>query len=183
MLLICKKTARLMFPPLWNQAKLLRMHSESNQLSNCRYTDTNIFTYNLLPCPHAQHSCSHCLPSYCFHACFTAQHLLFYESLNSAFMLHTAAARVHLRCLTWHETGSLRLVVSTQHSSALYLQDVFNCLVLAETVYKVQEGNHAEVAATVAALRQDFPADMVTLQRLQWSLPHVPHRSLIHIHP
>lgn len=58
----------------------------------------------------------------------------------------------------------------------LFLQDVFNCLVLAETVYKVQEGNHAEVASTVSALRQDFPAPLISLQRLQWSLPHVPHR-------
>ncbi len=58
----------------------------------------------------------------------------------------------------------------------LFVQDVFNCLVLAETVYKVQEGNHAEVASTVSALRQDFPAPLISLQRLQWSLPHVLHR-------
>lgn len=58
----------------------------------------------------------------------------------------------------------------------LFVQDVFNCLVLAETVYKVQEGNHLEVASTVSALRQDFPAPLISLQRLQWSLPHVPHR-------
>ncbi|KAA6417845.1 MAG: lipase class 3 family [Trebouxia sp. A1-2] len=64
------------------------------------------------------------------------------------------------------------------HSSDL-LQDVFNCLVLAETVYKVQEGNHLEVASTVSALRQDFPAPLISLQRLQWSLPHVPHRYLL----
>lgn len=51
---------------------------------------------------------------------------------------------------------------------------------LAETVYKVQDGNHAEVATTVAALRGDFPPPLVTLQRLQWSLPHVPHRSAAH---
>ncbi len=58
----------------------------------------------------------------------------------------------------------------------LFVQDVFNSLVLAETVYKVQESNHAEVASTVSALRQDFPAPLISLQRLQWSLPHVPHR-------
>ncbi len=58
----------------------------------------------------------------------------------------------------------------------LVLQDVLNCLILAETVYKVQAGNHAEVATTVMALKQDFPAPLVSLERLQWSLPHIAHR-------
>ena len=62
------------------------------------------------------------------------------------------------------------------------MQDVLNCLVLAETVYKVQEGNHADVANTVSALRQDFPAALVSLEKLQWSLPHVPHRFAFHLH-
>ena len=89
-----------------------------------------------------------------------------------------------------HQENSLPLIPlilkERQICRLLSLQDVFNCLVLAETVYKVQEGNQAEVATTVAALRRDFPASMVTLQRLQWSLPHVPHRSLPHltcVHP
>ncbi|DBA88587.1 TPA: hypothetical protein ACH3X1_004236 [Trebouxia sp. C0004] len=83
-------------------------------------------------------------------------------------------------CQSSAPTGAVEAAVAAfkVHSSDL-LQDVFNCLVLAETVYKVQEANHAEVASTVSALRQDFPAPLISLQRLQWSLPHVLHRYLL----
>lgn len=86
----------------------------------------------------------------------------------------------NVRCQSSAPTEPVEAAVAAfrLHSSDL-LQDVFNCLVLAETVYKVQEGNHAEVASTVSALRQDFPAPLISLQRLQWSLPHVPHRYLL----
>jgi hypothetical protein len=88
------------------------------------------------------------------------------------------ASHAHCLCLAFltilaQESTCRQYPVELRH---LFVQDVFNCLVLAETVYKVQAGNHAEVASTVSALRQDFPAPLISLQRLQWSLPHVLHR-------
>lgn len=65
--------------------------------------------------------------------------------------------------------------------SNLTVQDVLSCLVLAESVYKAQAGNQAEMASIVSALRQDFPASYVPLERLQWSLPHVAHRFVVYL--
>ena len=58
------------------------------------------------------------------------------------------------------------------------MQGVLNCLVLAETVYRVSGENHDEIASVVSALRNDFPGPSVSLDQLQWSLPHVAHRYL-----
>lgn len=59
------------------------------------------------------------------------------------------------------------------------LQGVLNCLVLAETVYRVSGENHDEIASVVSALRNDFPGPSVSLDQLQWSLPHVAHRYML----
>lgn len=56
------------------------------------------------------------------------------------------------------------------------LQDVLNCLLLAETVYRVHDHSNTEVARIFDSLRQDFPSSLLTVERLQWSQPNVAHR-------
>ena len=58
----------------------------------------------------------------------------------------------------------------------MLLQDVLNCLLLSETVYRVHDHSNTEVARIFDSLRQDFPPSLLTLQRLQWSQPTVAHR-------
>ncbi|KAK9820296.1 hypothetical protein WJX72_008693 [[Myrmecia] bisecta] len=71
----------------------------------------------------------------------------------------------------------LRATISVENLQAL--QDVLNCLVLSEVVYKVVDLGEEAAAASVTQLRQDFPPGLVSVQHLQWSLPHVGHRYLV----
>lgn len=56
------------------------------------------------------------------------------------------------------------------------LQDVLNSLLLAECVYRAYDGGPAAAAAALAELARAFPPGLITVRRLQCSLPHVPHR-------
>ncbi len=53
---------------------------------------------------------------------------------------------------------------------------MLNCLLLAECVYRAYDGGAPAAAAALAELAAAFPAGLVTVRRLQCSLPHVAHR-------
>ncbi len=53
---------------------------------------------------------------------------------------------------------------------------MLNSLLLAECVYRAYDGGAAVAAAALAELARAFPAGLVTVRRLQCSLPHVTQR-------
>lgn len=59
------------------------------------------------------------------------------------------------------------------------LQDLFNSLLLAETVYKVVDQGTEGAAATLRELKACYPPGLITLSAVQWALPHVTHRYLL----
>lgn len=59
------------------------------------------------------------------------------------------------------------------------LQDLFNSLLLAETVYKVVDQGTEGAAATLRDLKACYPPGLITLSAVQWALPHVTHRYLL----
>lgn len=58
----------------------------------------------------------------------------------------------------------------------LAAQDVVNSLLSSELVYKVLDGSEKEAVASFETMRAGLPPSSVTLQRVQWSLPHAPQR-------
>ena len=56
------------------------------------------------------------------------------------------------------------------------MQDLVNCLILAESSYKVVDMGRKRGARMAQRMKRSFPAGAVTLERLQWSLPSVFHR-------
>ena len=57
------------------------------------------------------------------------------------------------------------------------MQDIFNSLLLSECVYKLLDAGGADHALrSLQALHSQAPATLVTLQAVQFSLPHVSHR-------
>ena len=62
-------------------------------------------------------------------------------------------------------------------------QDVFNSLVLSECVYKLVEAGGSEHALrSLQLLHSSAPLGLVTLQQVQFSLPHVAHRCRQYTH-
>lgn len=59
------------------------------------------------------------------------------------------------------------------------LQDLFNSLLLAETVYKVVDQGMEGAATTLRDLKACYPCGLITLSSVQWALPHVTHRYLL----
>ena len=58
----------------------------------------------------------------------------------------------------------------------LLLQDVLQCMVLSETVYKAYEGGPSAVSSALAALQTSFHPSLSALKTVQCSLSHVQHR-------
>lgn len=58
-------------------------------------------------------------------------------------------------------------------------QDLFNSLLLAETVYKVIDQGDGGAAQTLHELKAQYPPGLITVSSVQWALPHVTHRYLL----
>ncbi|KAK9839062.1 hypothetical protein WJX74_008663 [Apatococcus lobatus] len=59
------------------------------------------------------------------------------------------------------------------------VQDVVNSLLSSELVYKILDGSEEEAVASFEEMRAGLPSSSATLQRVQWSLPHVSQRYLL----
>ena len=58
-------------------------------------------------------------------------------------------------------------------------QDLLHCLFLAEGTYKVIDHGPEVATELTSRLVEGFPCDLVSLQELSWTLPHVNHRCII----
>lgn len=56
------------------------------------------------------------------------------------------------------------------------MQDLLNCLILSECVYKVHDLGPDDAVKTMKTIQETFPAGLMTVQGLQCSLSHVHHR-------
>lgn len=61
-------------------------------------------------------------------------------------------------------------------SLPVLMQDLLNCLVLAECAYKVVDMGKKKATETINRIRQTFPEGAMTAKHVQWSLPSVFHR-------
>ena len=53
---------------------------------------------------------------------------------------------------------------------------MLNCLLISECVYKGYDLGTIAAAAAFCDLKQLFPPGLITVDGIQWALPHVPHR-------
>ncbi len=68
---------------------------------------------------------------------------------------------------------------SNNTSSTTTHQDLFNSLLLAETVYKVVDQGDDGAAQTLHDMKAQYPPGLITVSSVQWALPHVTHRYLL----
>ena len=61
-------------------------------------------------------------------------------------------------------------------SSVQCFQDILNSMLLSESVYRAYSSGPEAAAAAFREFEKGFPPGLITVQRIQCSLPHVPHR-------
>lgn len=61
----------------------------------------------------------------------------------------------------------------------MYMQDVAAAMILSEAVYKALDGSLQQAVEDVTSFLADLPQTLQQPLKLQWSLPHVNHRSSI----
>lgn len=59
------------------------------------------------------------------------------------------------------------------------LQDLMNCVLLAEHVYKIVDHTTDVSVSLINSVKAQFPPHLTTLRTVQWAQPHVRHRYLL----
>jgi hypothetical protein len=59
------------------------------------------------------------------------------------------------------------------------LQDLMNCIILSEHVYKIVDHSTETSVGLINGVKAEFPPHLVTLKSVQWAQPHVKHRFLL----
>ena len=86
----------------------------------------------------------------------------------------------HMHC--HHVCKRQNSLLDTRKASCVMIvgtlaQDVFNCMCLSEGVYKVVDYGVERAAEILTAIIEGFPPGLVTIKRVEWSLPDAEHRS------
>ena len=58
------------------------------------------------------------------------------------------------------------------------LQDILNSMLLSESVYRAYSNGPEAAVAAFREFEKGFPPGLITVQKIQCSLPHVPHRQV-----
>lgn len=59
------------------------------------------------------------------------------------------------------------------------LQDLLNCVILSEHVYKIVDHSQETSVSLINGVKAQFPPHLATLRGVQWAQPHVRHRFLL----